>query len=423
MKVYCVIFDELAAESGRIAKENILKKYEDVPGFKDILKFAFNPMIKTGLAKRKIQKETSIKPAIDIETIFEAMSFVKDNNTGSDLVIATIQNFLEKLSSDEERELAIRILTKDMPYGISKVTLNKVYGKGFIEKYSVMLAGKYIPGKSDISKGFTVTLKLDGNRMTVFNFPEGPKFMARSGKEIEGLVELEEEFKKLPKNMVYDGEVISENSDSIQSKDLFNETQTIVRKKGKKVGLEFIMFDQLPIKEFEEGKSKLTYKYRLEQMEELFSSIPKDSKIKLVRVYYKGNNESVIPELLSKVEASGLEGLMINTNDGYYEPTRSKSILKVKTFFTADLRCLEILEEVRGGKCGAIVVDYKGHKVRCAILSHKEQKMFWEDPSSVVGKIVEIKYFEESTNQLGTLSLRFPSFLRVREDKDEVSMA
>ena len=38
-----------------------------------------------------------------------------------------------------------------------------------------------------------------------------------------------------------------------------------------------------------------------------------------------------------------------------------------------------------------------------------------------MGKIIKVKYFEETQNQQGTLSLRFPVFLELRNDKDEVS--
>ena len=38
-----------------------------------------------------------------------------------------------------------------------------------------------------------------------------------------------------------------------------------------------------------------------------------------------------------------------------------------------------------------------------------------------MGKIVEIQYFEESENQSGGLSLRFPVYLRMRLDKTEPS--
>ncbi|RFP78070.1 hypothetical protein D0N41_22100 [Bacillus subtilis KCTC 1028 = ATCC 6051a] len=54
-------------------------------------------------------------------------------------------------------------------------------------------------------------------------------------------------------------------------------------------------------------------------------------------------------------------------------------------------------------------------------LKEKWKVDFWKDPSLVVGKIVEIKYFQESKNEHGGLSLRQPSLNRIRDDKDEVS--
>lgn len=424
MKNYVAIMNELKNESGRIAKENILKKYENVEGLQEIFKFVFNPLIVTGLAKRKIEKKTNIPYSIVIDNIFDAMTFVKHNNTGNDIVITTIQHFLSLLETEEERELAKSILVKDLPIGLSRTTLNKVYGKDFIEKYCVMLAGKYIPEKSDLSKGFSISLKLDGNRITCFNYPDGPRFFTRSGKEEFGLIELEEEFKKLPTNMVYDGEVIAENPDNLPSKDLFNVTQTIVRRKGEKKGLNFVMFDLVSFSEFSDGKSNHDYELRMSQMAELFEhAIDESSLIKQVPIYYTGNDDSVIPGILAEVEEQGFEGLMINTLDGFYETKRSKSILKVKTFYTADLRCIGINEEIRGGKAGSLTVEYKGYKVNVPVLKHHQQKMFWNNPELVTGKLIEVKYFEESNNAQEGISLRFPSFVRVREDKEEVSYA
>lgn len=427
IKTYAAIMNELKNESSRIGKEKLLKKYEDVPGLKDIFKFVFNPMIVTGLAKKKIGKKVNTSHKIELETIFDAIDFVKNNNTGNDLVIATVQNFLNKLNTEEEKEFVKSVLVKDLPIGISRTTLNKVYGKDFIEKYSVMLANKYIPKKYDLSNGFNLTLKLDGNRATVFNYKDGPIFLARSGKKIEGLIELEEEFKKLPKNMVYDGEIIAENKDGLLSKDLFNLTQTIVRRKGPKIGLNFVMFDMLPISEFNEGKSKKKYDERVNKdMEHMFNhEISPESLIKKVPIYYTGKDESIIPKILSKVEKQGYEGLMINTLDGYYETKRSKSILKVKSFFTADLLCVGIKEDIRGNRCGSITVDYKGFKVDVAGLKDEQKDLFWKHPEIVVGKIIEVKYFEESKNSQGSLSLRFPSFVRIRDDKtlEDISYA
>lgn len=55
--------------------------------------------------------------------------------------------------------------------------------------------------------------------------------------------------------------------------------------------------------------------------------------------------------------------------------------------------------------------------------SVQEQRVeFWNDKNKLLGKIVEIGYFEISSNKEGTYGLRFPTFKWVREDKQEISM-
>ncbi|HBG5740001.1 TPA: hypothetical protein KQJ47_003495 [Clostridioides difficile] len=41
--------------------------------------------------------------------------------------------------------------------------------------------------------------------------------------------------------------------------------------------------------------------------------------------------------------------------------------------------------------------------------------------NKILGKVIEVKFFEETNNEKGELSLRFPVFLRVREEGKEVS--
>jgi DNA ligase-1 len=422
MKQYVKIFDEIKNTNSRIEKERLLEKYKDVDGFQEILKFVYDPLISTGLAKKKIEKKIDGEPIRKLNSIFEAMNFVKDNNTGTDKIIKTVQCFIESLESDKEKELAKSILIKDLPIGISKITLNKVYGKDFIKKYAVQLACKYEDGFKSLNGDFAVTLKLDGNRATVFTYESGIRIFARSGKEIKGLVELEKEFKHLPKNMVFDGEIIAKNPNNLLSKELFQLTQKIIRQKGDKKGLNFFIFDCLPISEFNNGISKKTYKERMADLDKIFNEYVKDSMhIHRVPTFYTGSDKKVIDDLLAKVVSQGYEGLMVNKLDGYYETKRTKSLLKVKKFYTADLRCIGVKEDIRGNKCGSITVDYKGYEVDVAGLKEDEKILFWKHPETVVGKIVEIKYFEETKNQDGSLSLRFPSFIRIRDDKDVVS--
>lgn len=73
------------------------------------------------------------------------------------------------------------------------------------------------------------------------------------------------------------------------------------------------------------------------------------------------------------------------------------------------------------GTLGGIYVNYKNSKVGVGTGFNDEQReYYWSNQDEIVGKIVEIKYFDESTNQKDdSISLRFPVFISVREEKSE----
>lgn len=92
------------------------------------------------------------------------MDYLKRLNSGRDADILSVQYFIDKLETDDEKELAKQIATKDLKVGITQKTINKVYGKGFIPSFSVMLAESYAKKEPKVKGKFYVTLKLDGNR-------------------------------------------------------------------------------------------------------------------------------------------------------------------------------------------------------------------------------------------------------------------
>jgi DNA ligase 1 len=416
------VFKQIQSTSKSKEKEAILKGNKDFDEFVKILTFLYNPYVLTGIKSKKLNKFANFMSdkVKQFDSLFDAMKYISKHNTGRDEDIQAIANFINQYDG-EVREFLQQLFTKDYKCGITAKTINKVFGKSFIPQFEVQLAKKFEDEEHKLTGDFAVTLKLDGIRCVVVKEDGVIKFFTRQGQPIEGLVELEEDFKKLPDNMVYDGELLLVNEKNLSSDDLFRETQKVVRKDGEKRNVEFHMFDLLPVDEFKAGKSKKIYADRRKDLDDLEVS----GFIKKLPILYYGTDKTKIFELLNKVVEEGYEGLMVNNGRGYYVAKRTDNLLKVKKMHTVDLRVFD-LEEGTGkykGKLGAVIVDYKGYRVGIGSgFTDEQREYYWNNQNEILGKIVEIQYFEESRNQDGGVSLRFPVFKRLRDDKDEPSL-
>ena len=62
-------------------------------------------------------------------------------------------------------------------------------------------------------------------------------------------------------------------------------------------------------------------------------------------------------------------------------------------------------------------INHKGHEVKVGSGWNQEQRIrYQKNPSELIGKTITVQYFEESKNQQGGLSLRFPTVKHVFEN-------
>ena len=193
-----------------------------------------------------------------------------------------------------------------------------------------------------------------------------------------------------------------------------------------KTCLKYVIFDVIDEEDFMNQKSNVTYQTRKRTLKNL-GSVIKHGECKyldVVKTFYEGTDQKKISSWLDYCEAFDMEGLMINL-DTPYEFKRTKNLIKVKKFYSVDLKCVGV-EEGTGkykGSLGALVFDYKGNKLSVGSgFTDEERRRYWEHPPMIIGKIVEIKYKEETKNKDGGVSLQFPVFQGVRTDKDEESL-
>ena len=419
LEVYKIIND-IANCSSTKAKEHILKKNVDNETLKKILFYAYNDD-QYKVAKKTIEKMNFIPDEkYRWNSIWQMFEDLGKANINNDLILK-ISNTVGYFSDEKIQDLLIRILLKDLRCNINVKTINKVF-KNLIPQHEIMLASKF---EGKLKGKVSMSLKLDGIRCSVLIDEDGNlKYLSRQGQEIKGLNEISKEFKKLGlKGYFVDGELIRKNIYNLPSDDNFRLTTKIVNSKSNnKVGLEFVIFDMTPIKNYYEGICKTPYIERLDMMEQL---IDESDLIKLVPKFGITDDIEYIYEVLDIVINNGEEGLILNTLNGVYGfGKRSKDILKVKKMHTIDIKCLRI-EEGEGkykGKVGKIICNYKGYELGVGSgFNDEEREYYFNNPDEIIGHIIEVQYFEESKNSNGELSLRFPIFKFVRNDKDEES--
>ena len=437
LKDFKELCDKLQSTTKRTEKENYLREYEDNDYVKRCLFFLFNPYIITGISKKKLAKCNHNFSKTDNYNeenfnILDLLEYVREHNTGRDSDLRIVEEFAE--ANSLYGDFIYQLVSKDLTLGIQATTLNKVYGKDFVPVFDVMLAQRYFDDPEKYlpdGVNYILTTKLDGIRCVCFFDLEGDvRFFSRQGQPIYGLNDVEKEVKQwLEPGYVYDGELLLNNENNLESKDLYRATVKVVNSDLLvKENVVFNIFDKVNIKCFKDGYSPIPASERKQSITTDFSNYS-GKWLKEVFVLYEGSDKSKIEYWLDAITSNGGEGVMINLSDGPYECKRSKHILKVKKFQSCDLKCIDI-EEGTGqnkGRLGALIVEYpkNGEIYKVSVgsgFTFEDRDYFWKNKDKVINHIVEVQFFEETENQNGGYSLRFPVFKCVRDDKEEISL-
>ena len=417
-------FEELKNSTKKQEKINCLNKYKNNELFCYTLEFLLNTDKKTGLSTSKIDKELSDdKLQVTDMTFEELIEYLLVNNTGKDDDIAVAQCFVYTVKNFTLKRFIKELITKKYKCGLTAKVASTILPDLIKDEHQVMLAKKF---EGDIKEPVSISLKLDGIRCSALIENGQIKFLSRQGKVIKGLKEVKMALKGYHlSNCMLDGELIRINYDNLPSDENFRLTTEIVNSKSEnKTGLEFVLFDIVPIDSYHKKEDTQSYEQRISILKHL---INKSSKfIRIVPIFGITDNINIIYGILKDVTDQGQEGLMLNTLSGQYGfGKRSKDLLKVKAMQTCDIKCtgIEKGEGKYSNTLGKIICDYKGYELKVGSGFTEEQRdYYWRNPGEIVHQIVEIQYFEESKDKkTNNLSLRFPVFKRVRDDKDKVS--
>ena len=417
------IINDLRGTTKSTEKTAILKENKNNELLQKVLFYTLDSFKKYKISEKTFETYGCLQSSYsDIFTLLDVLSANNINDNLKNEAVGFVNSADEKL-----QDLFKCMLIKDLRIGIAEKGINKVF-KDLIPTFSCMLSESIFKNNNMQrvqGKEFIITQKLDGNRILGVKDNGKTTFYTRQGKEIDGLVELEEDFKLFPDNMVLDGEILLENKNNLNSDELFRETMKECRKKGTKHGLYFNAFDLVTLEGFYKGIDTTPCAQRKENLHNLI--VENNFKyIVEVPILYKGKDINKVDEFLQLAISKGQEGCMVNLCEAPYEGKRVKTQLKVKAMNEIDLRVVGVFEgegEFKGALGGVkIVLTHEGKQYDVAIgsgFSKKEREIFWEDSSLIIGKIIRVQYFEISQNQCGGYSLRFPVFKGICDKNEE----
>ena len=419
--------DEMVVSASRKHKQDVLTKYKDDEVIKQYLKIAYDPYTVFGISTKKLSKIARPLDWFHAATVFELFDYLTTHNTGTLEDIAACQEMmfcaaeldgtLECLLSD--------LICKDLSIGCDAKTINSVI-PGLIPTFNVMLAEKYFDKPERVEgKRFALTTKIDGGRIIALKENGSVSFYTRAGQRYEGLVDLEKDMTELlPDGICLDGEITLLNNKGIPSKEAYKQAMKITRKDGEKHGVKMLVFDFMSAEQFRNQYCPSDWSARRTTVEAIFGCAKQPLiYFELLPVLYCGTDTTMITKFLDEAIADDQEGVMINICDAPYEFKRTTNLLKVKKMQTMDLQIVGF-EEGSGkyaNTLGAILVRYKnGNVVKVGSgFTDWLRSEVWNNRSKYLDVICEIQYFEETTNQDGGESLRFPIFKDFRYDKVE----
>lgn len=424
---------ELSTTGTKAGKQQILKEHENTPYFKSALKYLLNIYDVVGISTKKLQKEL---PITHTDMNFdELIEYLHSNPTGKDETVSIVKGYISQFES-EHQKIMMKLIAKTLTLGVSAKSVNKVYGDGFIPTFDVQLAFPYEKhiDKYTNNDMFYVTKKLDGHRaITLVKTDEkgiSITSYTRRGQEYEGFKELHSniiEFIRLnpivmqsfKDGFMLDGELLLMNRPELTTGDLFKATAKVLKTEGEKTGIKYHVFDMTSLSDFlYSDVSTYNYEYRRTHW---LDNLVHTTNIEIIPVLAK-INKSQIPEWSDYATQNGWEGVMLNASTGFYRKKRSPQLLKVKKMHTADLEIVGFNQalsgEFEGGLQSLNVRLDDENIVQVGSGLTKEQRIeIWNNKEDYLGVMVEIQYFEETTNQNGGKSLRFPVFKTFRYDK------
>jgi DNA ligase-1 len=401
----------------------VLKRYADNEFIQKVLHYTYNPLFQYYVTPETLEKnyEEDLGTLYQFSNLFEMLDCLRSREVTGHKAINSVNDFCYQY--EESKDLIYKIIGKDLEIRMGDTLINKVI-PNLIPTFDVALATPFEDVNPDLNKSaYFASRKMDGVRCLAIIDDKGKcTLWSRQGKQFDTLQLIVNDIESLGlKSIVLDGEICLATKDGA---DDFQSVMKEIRRKNHTIqNPKFLMFDCIDLADFSAKKGN---KPLLERLEQLQSIIPDSYERLSILEQNIIKDYSQLEELLNDANSKGWEGLILRNNVGY-EGKRSKNMLKCKTFQDSEyvvtgieygpFRIIENGIEKTIDTVSNIKIKHKGSDVSVGSGFSLEQRMdYFENPESILGKTITVKYFQETINKDGKYSLRFPTLKHVYEN-------
>ena len=419
MKEVKQFIEEMRATSSSNEKVEIIKQQSDF--IKNVLEYTYNPYKQYYVTSKTCKKNSGLFKYNIYNNIFELLEDLTNRKyTGHD-AIAAVNGFIT--ANPDYEDIIYNIIDKDLKTRTGAKVINKAF-KDLIPEFNVALAQEY-KGKCDWNDSWYASRKLDGVRCLAVVNEEGEcTLYSRMGKELTTLNKVKEAIEATNIiNTVFDGEVCLMDKEG--NEDFQGIMKQLRRKDHRIENPVFVIFDMIHKPDFDSNKGNEILSERLHTLRSWYNGSTVNMEIIRRLDQFQVIDGRHFDKWGQMASDNKWEGFMLRKDVGY-EGKRSKNLLKVKTFHDAEYKVLAFdideHEVVRYGRQDTIPmlsqvwIEHKGHKVKVGSGFTQEQRLQYVD-GSIVGKTITVQYFEETKNDKGGISLRFPTVKIIHGDK------
>ena len=419
-----LFIDEMQATSSSLDKVAILKRQSKF--IQKVLEYTYNPYKQYHVTSKTIKKNPELFTLYGYDDLFDLLDALNKRTVTGHKAISCVNQFVadSTVMTHDDTELLYRIIDKDLKIRAGAKVINKAF-PGLIPEFNVALAQNY-DGKCDWNDNWYASRKLDGVRCLAVVDVEGKcTLYSRMGKEFTTLNKVKEAIEATNIiNTVLDGEVCLMDEDG--NEDFQGIMKQLRRKDHQIENPVFMIFDMIHKPDFDKNKSEEILSERLHKLRSWIGpqGIMKPFRTLRYLDQFQITDGRHFDMWSQTASDNNWEGFMVR-KDVFYEGKRSKSLLKVKKFHDAEYKVIDAdVDEMRIVKDGReeyldmlaqVYIEHKGYTVKVGSGFTQEQRLKYAH-ADIIGKTITVQYFEETKNDKGGISLRFPTVKHIYEN-------